>query len=99
VRLKVIEARIANSLEVDGRTLRAALGSVIQNHVQNHSNPRLMESFNHIAKFPPLDPLLRRAAVTRVRSKETVRAIAPVILQSSRCGAFRDILLIEGHDR
>jgi hypothetical protein len=33
VGLKVIETRIANPLEVDGRTLRATFGRVIENHV------------------------------------------------------------------
>ena len=36
-------------------------------------------TFDQIAEFPPLCPLVRCAAVTRVRSKETVRAVAPVI--------------------
>ena len=33
VGFEVIEARIGNPLEVDGRTLRAAFGRVIQDHV------------------------------------------------------------------
>ncbi|OPY61476.1 MAG: hypothetical protein A4E62_03082 [Syntrophorhabdus sp. PtaU1.Bin002] len=62
--IKVVEASIAESFEIDRRPVGAPFGGVVQDNVQYHPYSGTVEGLDHIAKLAYVGALLRRNAVT-----------------------------------
>ncbi|MMZ66476.1 hypothetical protein D1872_289760 [compost metagenome] len=74
-----IIATVIDSAQGERRPVEIQLRTVVQHHVQNHFNTRLMQRFYGITKFVPRSLGMR--GVARIKGKHRQRVIAPVIGQ------------------
>ena len=95
----MIENLSAYALEVDNRPLSAGFGRMIEHHVHNDADARLMHGFHQVPEFAQMGALFGSDAITRMRAEKAVRAVTPIILQSQVEGVAWHILLIESHNR
>ncbi len=56
-----------------------AFGRVVEYHVENHLDARLVQGPDHLLEFPHLAARLSPRGVTPVRGKEGQRIVSPII--------------------
>ena len=70
---------VAEALEADRRAHVVALARVVEDDVEDHLDPGLVERLHHVAELGDLRALLRAHAVARLRREVAVRVVAPVV--------------------
>ena len=74
-----IIATVINSAQGERGTIKIAFSSVVQHHIQNDLNARLMQRLYRIAEFIPR--LIRMHRIAWLKRKHRQRVVTPVVAQ------------------
>ena len=94
-RERVVNA-IGKALEVDGRPTMITFGSVIEDDIENHTDPGLVQGLDHVAELIDMIADFGMHTVRVFRCKEAERVISPVVSERRtiyRTGPLRAFLV------
>ena len=94
-RERVVNA-IGKALEVDGRPAMITLGSVIEDDIENYTDPGLVQGLDHVAELIDMIADFGMHTVRVFRCKEAERVVSPVVSERRtiyRTGPLRAFLV------
>ena len=80
-RMQQVVGVVLEALEADRRPEMVALTGVVEDDVEDHLDPRLVERLDHVPELGDLRALLRADAVARLRREVEVGVVAPEVAQ------------------
>jgi hypothetical protein len=98
-RIEVIEHFVGATPEIDPGAVAVPFCGVIEYHIEDDADAGGVQRPHQVFELRRLPALLRRTAVARMGTPETVGVVAPVVPEPARRSAARHTLLIERHHR
>ena len=79
IRFQHVVHGVFQALETQYRSLFVAFASVIEHHIENDFDPRLMQSFDHLLEFGHLAPWRCTCRIPSMWGKKCHRVVTPVV--------------------